>query len=110
MNYNIHAKGKPCNSKNRLHGPGNHKCKILLAMKLTAILLAVLCFQVSANVYSQNITINEKNAPLEKVLRSIRQQSGYGFILDLKQLKNARPVSISFEKKSLEESLEMIFQ
>lgn len=110
MNNSIHANRELCRYMINPHRPGNYRFRIFLAMKLTAILLTAFCFQVSATAYPQGITINEKNAPLEKVMRSIRQQSGYGFILDLKQLKNAKPVSVDFKAKSLMESLEIIFE
>lgn len=48
-------------------------------MKLTTIILLISLVQVSAKGYSQ-ITLNEKNAPLTKVLESIEKQSGYVFL------------------------------
>ncbi|TCC97799.1 SusC/RagA family TonB-linked outer membrane protein [Pedobacter hiemivivus] len=48
-------------------------------MKLTTIILFISLVQVSAKGYSQ-ITLNEKNAPLTKVLEAIEKQSGYVFL------------------------------
>jgi len=110
MNNNIHANGQLCCHNSELNKPGNYRFKILIAMKLIAILLTVFCFQVSAGAYSQGITLKEKNAPLEKVIKSLRQQSGYSFIFDYKYLKDAKPVNVNIKEKSLEECLEKIFE
>ena len=48
---------------------------IILAMKLTAILLVTACLQVSAKTYSQTITLNVQNAPLDKVVKEIERQT-----------------------------------
>ncbi|WP_432327683.1 hypothetical protein ACRQ5D_31075 [Mucilaginibacter sp. P25] len=50
-------------------------------MKLSIILLLATILQVSAKSYAQKITLSEKNAPLEKVLKEIREQSGYDFFI-----------------------------
>lgn len=54
--------------------------KVLLVMKLTTAILLMFLVQVSAKSYSQ-ITLNEQNASLEKVLNSIKKQTGYSFFL-----------------------------
>jgi len=63
--------------------------KVILAMKITTFLLLVVLVQVSAKSYSQ-INLNERNAPLEKVLRSIKRQTGYSFFYDIKDVKNTK--------------------
>jgi TonB-linked SusC/RagA family outer membrane protein len=110
MNNIIRANGPLCINRVDAYQPGNYRFKILLAMKLIAILLTAFCLQVSANSYSQRITIIEKNAPLEKIMRSIRQQSGYSFIFDVKQLKEAKPVSVTLQAQELEEALQVVFK
>src|ERR1700712_4337597 len=74
-------------TKTRLAAPGIH-CntmnrsaagKIMLAMKLTAIILLVACLQVSAKSWSQ-ITISQKDVPLSTVFKEIQKQSGYDLI------------------------------
>ena len=54
--------------------------QIVKAMKLTFILLTAFCIQLSARGYSQNITLELKDAPLERVFREIQKQTGYGFL------------------------------
>lgn len=61
-----------------LYGKSCIKNKILLSMKLTILLLFVAFLHVNAGSFAQkNITLNEKNASLQKVLKAIKSQSGY---------------------------------
>ena len=54
--------------------------QIFRIMKLVAFLLIV-AIHVNASGFSQ-ITLSEKNAPLEKVFKVIENQSGYVFFYD----------------------------
>jgi hypothetical protein len=77
-------------------------------MKLVAFLLIV-AVHVNAKGFSQ-ITLSEKNAPLEKVLKNIENQSGYVFFYDYAWLQQARTVSIRVKKASLAEALAVCFR
>jgi TonB-linked SusC/RagA family outer membrane protein len=79
--------------------------KVVRIMKLTCIFIFIAVLQVSAASYAQRITINYKNAPLEDVLLSIRQQSGYDFLYSSDLLKKAHPVSVRINAGSIEEVL-----
>lgn len=99
----------------RLHCllPGAHRgrfLKTLLIMKLTTVLLLVACLQVSAGGYAQTITLSERNAPLEKLFREIRKQTGYTFFYNTRTLEGAAPVSIQVREASLQEVLEHCFR
>jgi TonB-linked SusC/RagA family outer membrane protein len=63
--------------------------KIRLIMKLTTLLILAVLLQVSAKTYSQ-VTLQVKNTPLEKVLKSIKQQSGYAMIYDAGAIPNTK--------------------
>ncbi|MDB5158829.1 MAG: hypothetical protein JWR50_3536 [Mucilaginibacter sp.] len=82
--------------------------KILLIMKLTTLILIMGLLQVSANGFSQ-ITLNEKNAPIGKVLQSIKKQSGYYFVYDENDLKNQK-TTINVVNSTLEETLTQCFK
>jgi TonB-linked SusC/RagA family outer membrane protein len=82
--------------------------KVILAMKITTFLLLVVLVQASAKSYSQ-INLNENNAPLTKVLKSIKRQTGYSFFYDTKDVKNAR-VSIQVSNASLDQVLSICFK
>ncbi|MEO9003110.1 MAG: hypothetical protein ABI288_00160, partial [Ginsengibacter sp.] len=64
-------------------------------MKLTAILLLSACLQVSANGFSQDVTLSEKNVSLQKVFRQIHKQAGYQFFYEDEMLNKAGLVNIN---------------
>ncbi len=82
--------------------------KVILAMKITTFLLVVVLVQASAKSYSQ-INLNENNAPLEKVLKSIKKQTGYSFFYDINDVKNSK-VSIQVNDVSLDQALSICFK
>ena len=83
--------------------------KLLRIMNVTAILLFVFCLQLSAGVNSQGVTLNVKNAPLNKVFREIKNQTGYTFIYTETMLKEARKVSMNVKNSPLKEVLSICF-
>ena len=78
--------------------------RALLVMKLTTFLLIIALVQTSAKSFSQ-ITLNARNAPLEQVLKSIRQQTGYTFIYESDILQQ-RKVSVDVNNASLATTLQ----
>lgn len=84
--------------------------KTLLLMNLTALILISACLSVSAKGIAQKITLNEKNAPLEKVLRLVKQQSGYELLYAADLLKNAGTVTIELKDAGLATALREILQ
>jgi TonB-linked SusC/RagA family outer membrane protein len=81
--------------------------QILLVMKLTTFLLIIAFVQASAKGYSQ-ITLHEKNAPLEKVFKQIKQQSGYAFIYENNVIDNQK-VTLDLKNVSIEDALTICF-
>ncbi|GEO03340.1 SusC/RagA family TonB-linked outer membrane protein [Adhaeribacter aerolatus] len=65
--------------------------------------------QVQAKAFSQKISISEQNAPLEKVFKEIRRQSGYLFLYNTELLRKAKPVTVSVKEASLERVLDACF-
>jgi TonB-linked SusC/RagA family outer membrane protein len=80
----------------------------LLMMKLTLILLTVTCISVSAKVFSQRITLIEKNASLTSLLKSIESQSGYQSFYDAKLLRSAGKVTVDLKGVTLEQALQQV--
>ncbi|WP_316804325.1 TonB-dependent receptor [Pedobacter nototheniae] len=78
-------------------------------MKLTLILLMIVLTQVSAKVFSQKISLNEKNTPLYKTLESIRKQSGFLVLYQDQVMQKANPVTIDKKNLSLKEALDYCF-
>ncbi|WP_343112936.1 TonB-dependent receptor [Mucilaginibacter sp.] len=94
-------------SKFRWH---NHaRFKFIRIMKLTCILIMVTILQVSASSYAQKINLEVQKAPLEDVLFTLQQQSGYDFLYSAQLIKMAAPVSLSLKNVSISQALEKIF-
>jgi len=91
------------------YGSAYTKTKILLTMKLTAILITLAVIQASASSYAQKVTLFEKNIPLERALKSITKQTGYDLVFNSKDIKKAKPVTINVNEASLEEALKLCF-
>ncbi|WP_165501334.1 TonB-dependent receptor [Pedobacter psychrodurus] len=80
-------------------------------MKLTILLLFVAFLHVNAASFAQkNITLNEKNASLQKVLKAIKNQSGYYVFFIQSDLKKANTVSIDVKDMPLAEVLNQCFK
>jgi TonB-dependent starch-binding outer membrane protein SusC len=84
--------------------------KMLLIMKLTAILLLVTCMHVSAGGYAQPVTIYAWKAPIEKVFSEIKKQTGYTFAYTDAMLKKAHPVTINIANGTVEQALDICFR
>ena len=78
-------------------------------MRLTTVILIASLMQVSAATFGQHITINQKNAALESVLKEIRKQSGYDFYYDDKTIPESQKISINIKDAGLEEALNKAF-
>ncbi|HEY6901546.1 MAG TPA: SusC/RagA family TonB-linked outer membrane protein [Puia sp.] len=79
-------------------------------MRITAALILITCLQVSARSFAQKVTLSEQNAPLKKIFRAIKQQTGYVFFYNSQLLERASPVTISVKDEDLEAVLEKCFR
>jgi TonB-dependent SusC/RagA subfamily outer membrane receptor len=84
--------------------------KALLIMKFTAIFVLAACLQVHAEAYSQNVTLSIRNAPLQKVFKEIRKQTGYNFLCTTELLDLAGKVNLDAKNIPLEQALQQCFQ
>ncbi len=84
--------------------------KILLVMKLTAILIIAALTNVSAKTYSQIVTLHQKKATVEKVLKSIEKQTGYHFLYDKQDIAKAGEINIEIGPVTVEEALNKCFK
>ncbi|WP_345949679.1 SusC/RagA family TonB-linked outer membrane protein [Mucilaginibacter sp. PAMB04274] len=78
-------------------------------MKLTTLLLIIAIFQVSASTYAQQVSLSEKNTPLEQVFNKIRVQTGYDILYTTSLLKGSRPVTIKVTNGNLDDVLKRVF-
>ena len=84
--------------------------KTLLVMKLTFLLIAFAFLHLSAATYAQKVTLNEKDASLEKVFNDIKKQTGYIFFYKADALNGTSKVTISVKDATLEEVLDRCFK
>jgi TonB-linked SusC/RagA family outer membrane protein len=79
-------------------------------MRITAILLLGACLQVSARGDAQNVTLSERNVPLQQVFKDIHRQTGFQFFYKDKLLNQAGLVTIEVKNAPLEQVLAQCFQ
>ncbi|QPH40313.1 SusC/RagA family TonB-linked outer membrane protein [Pedobacter endophyticus] len=84
--------------------------QFLLVMKLTTILLLTALCQVSASVYSQNITLKQKNVSMDAIFKSIEKQSEYVFLYDNLELSKAKKISIDVKNAPIGRVLDLCFK
>ena len=82
----------------------------LLIMKLFTILMLAFCIQVSANGFSQTVTLKMKNAGLQQVFKEINRQTGFEFFFRDDLLKKAGNIDIDLKQVSLEAALKSCFE
>jgi TonB-linked SusC/RagA family outer membrane protein len=81
-----------------------------MIMKLIAILLTFFCIQLSANGFSQRISLSEKEAPFEKVINEISKQSGYNVFYTQSVLQYSKKITVEINNVSLKEALDICFK
>ena len=81
------------------------KCPLVMKFAMALLFSAALQAAAAAG-YAQNITINEKNAPLEKILRLIRVQSGYDFMYDKDLISKAGKVNLQVKNVTVQQAMQ----
>lgn len=86
--------------------------KLMLVMKLTAILLVLFTMQVTATVYSQNtkLSLNMEKVSIKEVLQQIEAQSEYRFIYENEKVNLDTKVSIRVKDEVVENILKKLFE
>lgn len=110
MNLKILVKysGKPFSGQYWIIQDKNNPERIWIMRLLQFCLLLTFMFPLRAA--AQTVTLNVKEAALQKVMSEIRSQTGYGFIFNPTELKNARPVTVSINKMPLDKALQELFK
>jgi TonB-linked SusC/RagA family outer membrane protein len=98
MNFRIIAPAPACPVFNQF----------MRIMKFTTFLMTAAFLQVSATGISQ-ITLKEKNASLEKIVKEIKKQTNYVFLISEESLQ-VDSISIEVKNASLEETLRKCFE
>jgi TonB-linked SusC/RagA family outer membrane protein len=84
--------------------------KLLLAMKITSLLLFIAVMQVSGSTYGQLINLAERNVPLSRVLKKIKSQSGKDILYANDLLNQANKINIKLYNVPLNEALDRLFE
>ncbi len=77
---------------------------------MITFILFVACLKVSATANGQQITISQKNVPLEKIFREIKRQAGYSFLYTDELMQKASKVSVEVKNTPLIEVLTELFK
>jgi len=80
--------------------------KILLAMKLTTVLLLAALTNVSAKTFSQNINIHQSHTTVEKVLKLIKKQTGYSYLYDDDAISKTSKIDVDIVNGTIEQTLD----
>ena len=90
--------------------PLRHVAKILLLMKMIALLLFVCCLQVSAAGFGQEtkITLKVNQAPLVKILKIIEQKTDYKFVYSTTIFPGDLVTSINVKDQSVADILAQV--
>jgi len=59
---------------------------------------------------NKTVTIEGTNLTLKKVFDNITKQTGYVFFYNVKILENAKPVNLNIQKKTIQETLGIVFE
>ncbi|WP_121809574.1 SusC/RagA family TonB-linked outer membrane protein [Mucilaginibacter kameinonensis] len=86
------------------------KCKFLLVLKLTTILLLIGALHLSAASYSQTVTISRKNATLEVLFRDIKLQTGYLFFYSEKINTGGKTQNVELKNVPLTDALGILLK
>lgn len=71
--------------------------------------LLILLGLLSASAFAQQVSLAERNSPLNKVFDNISRQTGYDFLISTDNLKSSRPVTINVSNEELRSVLSKIF-
>lgn len=90
--------------------PKGYAHKIWLIMRLTTVILIATIMQVSASGFAQKISLTKSNAALEDIIKDLRKQSGYDFVVPGELLDKAKSVNIRVKDVDFEKVLDQIFE
>lgn len=88
---------------------GGPLCRFYILKWVMAIIF-IACFNVTASVMAQQVTLKVKNASLENVFNSIKKQTGYAFLYRDNFLENTQSVTVNVKNVTLDAALQACFQ
>ncbi|SEN45595.1 TonB-linked outer membrane protein, SusC/RagA family [bacterium A37T11] len=82
--------------------------KILRVMKITTLLLFIICIQVSARSFAQQITFVKKKATFVEIFQEINKQTDYNVFWSPGLLRGVKPVDVSFKNTTVTDALRQV--
>lgn len=82
--------------------------KLLFIMKLVFIIMTCMLVHTYGASYAQRVTIMERNASLEQIIKQLRQQTGYDFLLDKAIFQQHRSIHLDLKNISLDQALQSL--
>src|SRR6266481_5418230 len=104
----ITAYGKFVSSGTLLHRFLNSKPWLI--MKLAIFLLVAAGLQASAKGYGQHVSLSTNDAPLEKALKQIKEQSGYHLAYLKEWMQDTKKVTLRLKDVPLHQALDACFK
>jgi TonB-dependent SusC/RagA subfamily outer membrane receptor len=84
--------------------------RLIKIMRLTAILLSIICLHASANGRSQTLHFVEENVPLRIVISAIEKQNGFVFFFNDASMNDAKPMRLNIRDGAVEEVLNTVLK
>lgn len=81
---------------------------MIKAMKVLTFFLFAATLTVSANSFSQNVTLSAKGLPLKNIFSVVEKQTSFVFFYNRQLLANTKPVTISAQNMPLSEFLQVM--
>lgn len=95
--------------KKKLPSPKTHMIRLLRNSNRVILLLVAGLLLMSARSFGQRVTLVVNKAPLTKVFKEIRKQTGYDFFYTDKLIANAKPVTLNVHDEELSKVLDECF-
>lgn len=77
----------------------------LVKLPLTALLLLMVCIQVRATGYAQEVTLHLKNVHLKTAFAKLKAQTGYSFLWKQSLLNNTPKISVDVRNSNIDDAL-----
>ena len=84
--------------------------KALLVMRIIAVIVFVFSLHVSAKTLGQNVSIKKQNITLKEVFKELRNQTGYYFIYNSKEVADEKRVSTNFSNTPIDVVLSSVLK
>jgi len=77
-------------------------------LKFILMVLSLYCF--SFSIFSQSVTLNVRNITVKEAIEQLKQNSGYSFVFEARDLNTGKLVSVQANQRPVEEVVEQILK